>query len=760
MIRALASLVEVNALAEDGQILATGPGIPVAKGWILCEAAIHGKALLLEIRHEKHRWVLREEPHPAAEGWVWLHAPDIGVPSVTPQNEPPPAGIAIFGAKGRTYGEWAHTSNGTVAGIIKKGQGPIPNVHASFQTEERWPWGFIRGEWFKGRGVPVFAKDGGWVGLQRVQRIAADESRTGINPIVLASSLRVPKGAPLRSGPGVISEESALNLLERSQWDLLEGLVRKWQSTVPGDPAAWFYLGRCHTVRGLQAEAIASYLKALEALPEDPMVWTSLAKSQARNLDFEGASASLERALTLRPGLFYQPREMIRILHILGEHDRELSWERRCPRMEPPPPPGGAYDRIANWFERHGRWEEALTIWKERLHDGEQWAIPRIVQCLHKAGRHEDEPIYLRQMSPGEGNPMEEDRVTLECILEAEHHAGLAAEERLGAWSSNPPKSPAILVNQLINHRNHESVGYLLNAPGMVNYDWTFHLEELVGSGMLDEAILVLNRKPPVEAFPAQASDFKDEASPNQSDAWQPSAEVVLNLIRGLKRQGRFAEAKDVFQASVNPDDSLEFGFALLELKMITQAESVFQRILKIRPDASAWLGLGLAAEGRGAPQTALAHFKQASKTHTNRESMFSLSGNITALAEAFLRNGFPNEAEDLLRGRRDFSHGAFTPTFEGDDATRTVGEDDESRALLSQVLDVEQIPHAAILEAREYLGFHYHDEPMWLRLGRLYLKKGESAEAQTCLNRLKALRSSKAAELEAELNKIEEKHS
>ncbi len=556
----------------------------------------------------------------------------------------------------------------------------------------------------------------------------------------------------------MIFEESALNLLERSQWDLLEGLVRKWQATVPGDPAAWFYLGRCHTGRGLQAEAIASYLKALEALPEDPMVWTSLAKSQARNLDFEGASASLEKALTLRPGLFYQPGEIIRILHILGEHDRELSWERRCPRMEPPPPPGGAYDRIANWFERHGRWEEALTIWKERLHDGEPGAIPRIVQCLHRANRHEEEPIYLRQMSPGEGNPWEEDRTTLECILEAEHHAGLTAEERLGAWSSNPPKGPAILVNELIAHRDHVSLGYLLNAPGMVNYDWTFHLEELVGSGMLDEAILVLNRKPPAEAFQAQASDFEDEASPNQSGAWHPSAEVVLNLIRGLKRQGRFAEAKGVFQASVNPDDSLEFGFALLELDMIAQAESVFQRILKVRPDASAWLGLGLAAEGRGAPQTALACFKQASKTHKNPESMFSLSGNLAALAEALLRNGLPKDAEDLLRGRRDFSHATFTPTFEGDDATRTVGDNDKSRALLSDMLDAEPIPHTAVLEAREYLGFHYHDEPMWLRLGRLYLRRGDRAEAQTCLKRLKALRSSKATELGAEIDKTNEK--
>jgi len=116
----------------------------------------------------------------------------------------------------------------------------------------------------------------------------------------LVLALFSPTTAATPFGQQALPQAQALE--KRQDWPGLLALGHSWTQTEPGNPLAWFVLGRAHTALGQPAAAIAAYRRNLALDPADSYAANNLGNMHVGLKQHREALLAYRQAVQAQPG--------------------------------------------------------------------------------------------------------------------------------------------------------------------------------------------------------------------------------------------------------------------------------------------------------------------------------------------------------------------------------------------------------------------------------------------------------------------------
>lgn len=777
--KAAECMVEISTLDPDAQGYFTNgcTGILVVPGWVLCPRTIQEAPLLrLEIivGKQQHSFLscgqmVPPDFFPAPHDMVWLRVPDLGIAPIPRPQFPALEGTPVIGLE-----YYSPPGNSFMPGrLLARGSSQSPSEKLSAVFFQRkfivvlvgWPT--PHEEEHRQATVQVFDQEGHWLGFQIIQDIASPEPQE--KDVFVPAADFVPPGSEQAMDPWLGSaRKDLLQYWRNHNWQEMEVLSRTLKERFPEDPDGWFFHGRAKGALKQYAEAIQDLRRAIALAPKDLLAPYSLAKFQLRALDFEGARDSFITYFSEHPELMEDYKkanvqELVNILHLLGDHTREGEWHLRwCKALYGATQPAKVEEFHGHWLEKHGYKSEAIKAYKHAFailpsEDREDvwW---RIVSALHKLGRHEEEEGWLQIMERNQDTPAPfrnaekelAERVRLRCLMERTSGAALAKvlREYVVRWGDYL----WVESDDEHDHKVEERLGELIRqCKALKDPEFLLQLAECTDFKSKNESRLV---------GIALLEMGQREAALKALGRAEPDPDLLARLIRSDQRE--VALALNAKWLERHKGELLE-GLCEIELGHLDEPSQIFDSTKMYCGDGADFFTSCLLQECFGNKAEALRLGRMAKEKMIEQIMKWDCLGAKCGasewahrLAQAFVRLGSRRDVIELLKLTQISAGACFDPSFEGTFTltAAAAGPREEYRPnieLLMELLEQDSLD-GAIENARQHLGYQYLDEAMWLRLGGLYLKKRDRKDATVCLQRLKALGSSKAGELEKQM--------
>lgn len=314
----------------------------------------------------------------------------------------------------------------------------------------------------------------------------------------------------------------------------------------PGDPRAHVVLGALLEVNDERAAAIPHYQTAVSLRPEDYVLWLQLARGQELEGDTQAAINSGGVAVRLAP-FYAQPHwQLGNILVRAGRVDQGFSELRMAGASDPSLPAaiidlawqlsGGkveyvlhaiqpqtpdAYKALANYFKKHGHWEESVKMFQAAGSVTEQERRDYTAELIAAKKFPQAHSLWMIAHPPSPDGPLMfdggfEEETNLDEPGFGWRAPGLGPSVTLSLDSASPPQGRSSLRVDFNGDSNPNTpvISQLVLLEPKTHYqlDLTYRTENLVSGGL--PAILVLDAND-------QRLLGQTEALPPTTDGWR-----------------------------------------------------------------------------------------------------------------------------------------------------------------------------------------------------------------------------------------------
>jgi tetratricopeptide (TPR) repeat protein len=184
------------------------------------------------------------------------------------------------------------------------------------------------------------------------------------------------------------SATAALGVRTRLRNEVYRTDLTIWEDTLrqrPMNPRAHNNLGSALAERGLLAEAIAEYQKALEIKPEDVGVQNNLGSALADRGQFDEAINHYRKGLQIKPDDAEAHNKLGSVLFRRGQIDEAIAHYQKALDVEPDY--AEAHNNLGTALFRHGRPDEAIVHYQKALDVEPNYALAHNNLGIALAGR-------------------------------------------------------------------------------------------------------------------------------------------------------------------------------------------------------------------------------------------------------------------------------------------------------------------------------------------------------------------------------------
>jgi tetratricopeptide (TPR) repeat protein len=717
-----------------------GAGVHVIPGWVLIDKkVIDGLPLATVVLKEwggEDAVFLVVNSFPSSSPYfLWLEVPGLKKhPTAQVHRTPFNAGDYLFGYQG------LHSEKAKVYRAAKGTDGEVNQIERATRFTLAYALAYSSGGPSFTGAYPLFDSEGLWSGFLSKKEPPSGLSRrmfetpneeAWIHTLDLLGT-NAPSH-PARSMPGFPFRAFSAVLSGRSTAEYRDA-ISVFCARNPEDAWGWFAFGMAQVDSGRPGDGLAAYYRAVQLLPESPLMLWVLAGTLADSLAFEEAERYYERALKLDPSLNNwsdNAQRLGNVYHVLGQHDKEANLQFKLPRSPQETAPRWAFD-YGKWLIEHNRYSEAEAYFSRAWNGAQEkdnpdaWIasmdLKELLDILHKLKRDDEIPKLFKA-----GFLEVADKSKRSALAEFWTRNGLA-ESKMDVYrqwlrtSSEPPnwlyELPPIVTNQLLTTDREVIKKGFKDANAIV--EWlSYNLEHC------EDAI----------------AETKKAGIPQNG----PDIDLQVKCLLKLDRR---EQAVELIEKAADPKDNSFIQWAgdlWREVGELKRARDAYLAAIENGGGQwNRWEGLAKTYEALGEKKKAKEAYQKALQLYKGEIRYFYGMSESMHLTKKLVEFGREEEILEFYRyGIQLGMRIGFSD--EPGEATR-----EQIIDLLCSIKGCDIAVSALKNGIAEYPG---HAQS-WLLLGKLYHRLGDVDEAAICLRRLQSLGSDYVSDLKEVIDK------
>ena len=442
---------------------------------------------------------------------------------------------------------------------------------------------------------------------------------------VLPTEIKVPN---LKREAAEVYLQQALSYGDEQKWLEVIDACQHAVQIVPDLAEAYKIWGNALQRMGKTSEAMGFYAKALEIQPDLAEVYANLGSLYAQQKKWQKAQEYYQKAIIIKPNFPGAYRNLAKVWKQLGEPEKAAECHQQSLNLEPKEVDAETYLLSGDHLIRENKPEQALEYYLQAVELSPNLRIgyQKIAETWEKLGKWQEAATYYRQMLK-----LEPDDSSQKSQLK-----GNNATPTLPSSPSPNPQLPVIRKRQSQQLLPAKQNTVIQNNTDSTNkLDLAIAKYEQQSQQSPDSAPLKAN----LGSLYAQKQEWHKalvcyqkaiQLNPNMAGVYRNLAKVLEKLGREADAAKCWYQALNLEPQSANAEQHYQLGDVLYKQNLLEEAIVCYRRAIELKPNyAQAYFQIGEVLNKLNKWDKAVIAYSRALKLNKHLPHIYQKLGNV-----------------------------------------------------------------------------------------------------------------------------------